>query len=164
MRPPKSLDIITDDPQELLDNQAASRLAGAFSTMHLRQGETLAAEGDTVDRCFLIEYGSVEVRLLVLAKMIALMLLSIQRDGELSCVSITSRHNRTKTCSLINHCACPRFTMFCRLILYREAVAQYPPLSYQEMGLALKIFCRRQKIGALRHSAARCRVLSRVFL
>lgn len=29
--------------------------------MHLREGETVAVEGDTVDRCFLIEYGSVEV-------------------------------------------------------------------------------------------------------
>lgn len=52
-RPPKS--------QEPLDKQAASRLAGAFSTVHLRQGETVAAEGDTVERCYLIEYGSVEV-------------------------------------------------------------------------------------------------------
>lgn len=48
--------------QEPLDKQAASRLAGAFSTVHLRQGEAVAAEGATVDRCFLIEYGSVEVR------------------------------------------------------------------------------------------------------
>lgn len=48
--------------QEPLDKQAASRLAGAFSTIHLRRGETVAAEGDTVDRCYLIEYGSVEVR------------------------------------------------------------------------------------------------------
>lgn len=29
--------------------------------MHLRQGETVAAEGDTVKCCFMIEYGSVEV-------------------------------------------------------------------------------------------------------
>lgn len=30
--------------------------------MHLRQGETVAVEGGIVDRCFMIEYGSVEVR------------------------------------------------------------------------------------------------------
>lgn len=47
--------------QEPLDSQSASRLAGAFSTMHLRQGETVAVEGSPVERCFLIEYGSVEV-------------------------------------------------------------------------------------------------------
>lgn len=58
---PQILDGAAVDDQELLDNQAASRLAGAFSTLHLRQGETVAAEGDTVDQCFLIEYGSVEV-------------------------------------------------------------------------------------------------------
>lgn len=29
--------------------------------MHLRQGETVAVEGGIVDRCFMIEYGSVEV-------------------------------------------------------------------------------------------------------
>lgn len=29
--------------------------------MHLRHGETVVAEGDIIDRCFLIEYGSVEV-------------------------------------------------------------------------------------------------------
>lgn len=49
-------------PQEPLDSQATSRLAGAFSTIHLRQGETVAVEGGIVDRCFMIEYGSVEVR------------------------------------------------------------------------------------------------------
>lgn len=32
--------------------------------MHLRQGETVAVEGGIVDRCFMIEYGSVEVRFL----------------------------------------------------------------------------------------------------
>eukprot|EP00903_Cladosiphon_okamuranus_P013311 g12406.t1 len=46
---------------EPLDKQAASRLAGAFSTIQLRQGETVVAEGGTVDRCYLVEYGSVEV-------------------------------------------------------------------------------------------------------
>ncbi|CAM9977148.1 unnamed protein product [Sphacelaria rigidula] len=46
---------------EPLDSQSTSRLAGAFSTMHLRHGETVVAEGDIIDRCFLIEYGSVEV-------------------------------------------------------------------------------------------------------
>lgn len=53
---------VPSQSQEPLDKQAASRLAGAFSTMQLRQGETVAAEGDTVDRCYLIEYGSIEVR------------------------------------------------------------------------------------------------------
>lgn len=50
--------------QEPLDSQAVSRLAGAFTTMHLRQGETVVAEGDAVDRCFMIEYGSIEVHVL----------------------------------------------------------------------------------------------------
>ncbi|CAN0260600.1 unnamed protein product, partial [Ectocarpus fasciculatus] len=45
-----------------LDKQAASRLAGAFTTIQLREGETVSTEGGTVDRCYLIEYGSVEVR------------------------------------------------------------------------------------------------------
>lgn len=48
--------------QEPLDKQAASRLAGAFATIQLRQGETVAAEGSAVDRCYLVEYGSIEVR------------------------------------------------------------------------------------------------------
>ncbi|CAM9156617.1 unnamed protein product, partial [Hapterophycus canaliculatus] len=46
---------------EPLDKQAASRLAGAFATMQLREGETVVVEGGTVDRCYLVEYGSVEV-------------------------------------------------------------------------------------------------------
>lgn len=47
--------------QEPLDKEAASRLAGAFNTIQLRQGETVAVEGSTVDRCFLVEFGTVEV-------------------------------------------------------------------------------------------------------
>eukprot|EP00904_Undaria_pinnatifida_P007854 jgi/Undpi1/4199/HiC_scaffold_16.g07566.m1 len=46
---------------EPLDKQAASRLAGAFNTIQLRQGETVAVEGSTVDRCFMVEFGTVEV-------------------------------------------------------------------------------------------------------
>ncbi|CAM9117745.1 unnamed protein product, partial [Laminaria digitata] len=46
---------------EPLDKEAASRLAGAFNTIQLRQGETVAVEGSTVDRCFLVEFGTVEV-------------------------------------------------------------------------------------------------------
>ncbi|CAN0426315.1 unnamed protein product, partial [Ectocarpus sp. 12 AP-2014] len=45
-----------------LDKQAASRLAGAFTTIQLREGETVSTEGGTVDRCYLIEYGFVEVK------------------------------------------------------------------------------------------------------
>lgn len=48
--------------QEPLDKQAASRLASAFNTIQLRQGETVAVEGGTVDRCFMLEFGTVEVR------------------------------------------------------------------------------------------------------
>lgn len=65
--------------QDPLDKQAASRLAGALSTIQLRQGETVAAEGGTVDRCFLIEYGSVEVR---------------TAPGRLARVWLRSRHPR----------------------------------------------------------------------
>lgn len=44
-----------------MDKEAASRLAGAFNTIQLRQGETVAVEGGTVDRCFMVEFGTVEV-------------------------------------------------------------------------------------------------------
>ncbi|CAM9743876.1 unnamed protein product, partial [Discosporangium mesarthrocarpum] len=46
---------------EPLDKQSTSRLAGAFNTLHLRNGEPVMLEGDSVDKCFMVEYGRIEV-------------------------------------------------------------------------------------------------------
>ena len=69
-------DFLRVELQEPLDKQAASRLAGAFNTIQLRQGETVAVEGGTVDRCFMVEFGNVEVGPCSIAPAVVVLLLA----------------------------------------------------------------------------------------